>query len=50
MNEEMDPVGTEYNKAFILKCEGYIIAKLLINNGSTFNVLPCHIMNQLPID
>lgn len=48
----MDPVGTDHIKALqiTIKCKGYIIAKVLVDNGLALNVLPYHIMDQLPID
>lgn len=48
----MDPVGTGHTKALhiTIKCKDYIVVKVLIDNDSAFNVLPYHIINQLPID
>lgn len=50
--KEMDPMRTRYTKAsyIIIKCKDYTVAKMLVENGSTLNVLPCHIMDQLHID
>ena len=33
-----------------LKCQGYVIAKVLIDGGSAFNVLPYSTLQQLPVD
>lgn len=43
----MDLVGTDHTKALhiIVNCKSYIIAKVLVDNGSVLNVLLQHIMD-----
>jgi hypothetical protein len=34
----------------MVKCKDYIIAKVLIDDGSTFNMLSKNILDHLPVD
>jgi hypothetical protein len=49
---EIDPEGTNHNKALYITVESHdhVIAKALIDNGSALNVMPRHVLEQLPID
>eukprot|EP00258_Populus_trichocarpa_P030959 XP_024446978.1 uncharacterized protein LOC112325244 [Populus trichocarpa] len=50
--DELDAEGTGHNKPLYLtvRCKDCIIGKVLIDNGSALNVLPKHIMKEMPID
>ena len=49
---EISPNTSSHPKALhiTLKCQGYVIAKVLIDGGSAFNVLPYSTLQQLPVD
>ncbi|XP_073267150.1 uncharacterized protein [Populus alba] len=50
--DELDPEGTGHNKPLYitLKCKDCLISKVLVDNGSTLNVLPRHMLDEMPID
>jgi hypothetical protein len=33
-----------------VKCKEYLIGKVLIDNGSAFNVLPKHMLKEMPVN
>ena len=50
--DELDAEGTGYNKPLYItvRCKDCIIGKVLVDNGSALNVLPKHILKEMPID
>ncbi len=50
--EEIDSAGLKHTKALhvTVKCKGYIVTKVLIDNGSALNVLPNATLARLPVD
>ena len=50
--DELDAEGTGHNKPLYItvRCKDCIIGKVLVNNGSTLNVLPKHILKEMTID
>ncbi|KAL3570669.1 hypothetical protein D5086_027918 [Populus alba] len=50
--DELGPEGTGHNKPLYItvKCKDYLIGKVLVDNGSALNVLPRHILDEMPID
>lgn len=50
--KKIDPTGTGHTKALLItvQCKGYNIAKVLIDKDLTLNMLPHHIIDQLPND
>ncbi|XP_058009625.1 uncharacterized protein LOC131183239 [Hevea brasiliensis] len=50
--DEVDPTGLKHTKALhvTVKCKGYIVAKVLIDNRSALNVLPNATLAKLPVD
>jgi len=50
--DELDDEGTGHNKPLYItvRCKDCIIGKVLIDNGSALNVLPKHILKEMPID
>ncbi|XP_052484806.1 uncharacterized protein LOC128039914 [Gossypium raimondii] len=51
-NDEIPPGGMGSTKALHIttRCKGYTLPVVLIDNGSTLNVLPLSTLNRLPID
>ncbi|XP_073264245.1 uncharacterized protein [Populus alba] len=51
-DDELDPEGAGHNKPLYItvKCKDCVIAKVLIDNGSSLNVLPRHVLDKMPID
>ena len=51
-NKEMPVEGRGHNKALhvSVKCIDHIVAKVLINNGSSLNVMPKTTLDKLPFD
>jgi hypothetical protein len=50
--DELDAGGTNHNKPLyiIVRCKDCTIGKVLVDNGSTLNVLPKDVLNEMPID
>ncbi|KAL2327550.1 hypothetical protein Fmac_020977 [Flemingia macrophylla] len=50
-NEEIPPEGLNHNKPLHIsvKCKEYLIAKLLVDNGSSLNVMPKRTLDQIAI-
>jgi hypothetical protein len=50
--DELGPDGTGHNKPLYItvRCKDILIGKVLINNGSALNVLPRHMLKEMPID
>ncbi|XP_061965260.1 uncharacterized protein LOC133689413 [Populus nigra] len=50
--DELDPEGTGHNKPLYItvKCKNCLIGKVLVDNGSALNVLPRHMLDEMPID
>ena len=50
--DELDPEGTGHNKPLYItvKYKDCLIDKVLVDNGSTLNVLPRHILDEMLID
>jgi hypothetical protein len=50
--DELDAEGTGHNKPLYItvRCKDCIIGKVLVDNGSTLNVLPKHILKEMSID
>jgi len=51
-NDKISAEGTGHNKALHIsvKCQGYVLARVLIENGSTLNVMPKTTLSKLSID
>ncbi|XP_073268737.1 uncharacterized protein [Populus alba] len=51
-DDELDHEGTGHNKPLhiTVKCKDCVIAKVLIDNGSSLNVLPRHVLDKMPVD
>ncbi|XP_052885310.1 uncharacterized protein LOC108484772 [Gossypium arboreum] len=51
-DDEIPPGGIRSTKALHIttRCKGYTLPSVLVDNGSTLNVLPLSTLNQLPID
>ncbi|XP_027368366.1 uncharacterized protein LOC113874337 [Abrus precatorius] len=51
-DDEVPAEGTRHNKALhiFVKCQDHIIAKVLIDNGSSLNVMPKMTLSKLPCD
>ena len=52
MANELDAEGTRHNKPLYItvKCNDCLIGKVLIDNGSALNVLPKHMLKEMPVD
>jgi hypothetical protein len=52
MKDELDAEGTGHNKPLYVtvRCKDCLIGKVLIDNGSAFNVLPRHMLDEMPVD
>nr|XP_034898411.1 uncharacterized protein LOC118036721 [Populus alba] len=50
--DELDAEGTGHNKPLYItvRCKDCLIGKVLVDNGSALNVLPKHILEEMPID
>jgi len=50
--DELDAEGTGHNKPLYItvKCKDCLIGKVLVDNGSALNVLPKHMLEEMPID
>jgi hypothetical protein len=50
--DELDAEGTGHNKPLyiMVRCKDCLIGKVLVDNGSALNVLPKHILKEMPID
>jgi hypothetical protein len=50
--DELDAEGTGHNKPLYItvRCKDCLIGKVLIDNGSALNVLPKHMLEEMPID
>src|ERR1044072_6293226 len=51
-DDDLPPEGVRHNKALhiSIKCNGYVMAKVLVDNGSSVNVLPKSTLEKLPIE
>ncbi|XP_057976008.1 uncharacterized protein LOC131163438 [Malania oleifera] len=51
-DEEIPPEGQGHNKALHIstKCKDHMMSRVLIDNGSSFNVMPMTTLQRLPID
>jgi len=52
MEDELDAEGTGHNRPLYVtvRCKDCLIGKVLIDNGSAFNVLPRHMLDEMPVD
>ncbi|KAL2330665.1 hypothetical protein Fmac_018246 [Flemingia macrophylla] len=52
IDEEITPEGVNHNKPLHIsvKCKEYLIAKVLVDNGSSLNVMPKHTLDQVTIE
>ncbi|XP_034899372.1 uncharacterized protein [Populus alba] len=50
--DELDAEGTRHNKPLYVtvRCKDCLIGKVLIDNGSTLNVFPKHMLDEMPVD
>ena len=50
--DELDAKGTGHNKPLYVtvRCKYYLINKVLIDNDSALNVLPRHMLDEMPVD
>jgi hypothetical protein len=50
--DELGPDGTGHNKPLYItvRCKDILLGKVLVNNGSALNVLPRHMLKEMPID
>ena len=50
--DELDTEGTGHNKPLYVtvRCKDCLIGKVLIDNGSALNVLPRHMLDEMPVD
>ncbi|XP_073267151.1 uncharacterized protein [Populus alba] len=50
--DELDAEGTGHNKPLYVtvRCKDYLIGKVLIDNSSALNVLPRHMLDDMPVD
>ena len=51
-DEEIPPEGRDSTKAFhiTIKCKSHVMSRALLDNGSSFNMMPMSILSKLPID
>ncbi|KAL3568654.1 hypothetical protein D5086_031305 [Populus alba] len=51
-SDELDAEGTGHNKPLYItvRCKDCLVGKVLVDNGSALNVLPKHILEEMPID
>ena len=52
IDEEIPPEGRDSTKALhiTIKCKSYVMPRALLNNGSSFNVMPMSTLARLPTD
>jgi len=52
IEDELDLEGTWHNKPLYItmRYKDCLISKVLVDNGSTLNVLPKHMLHEMPID
>jgi len=52
IEDELGPDGTGHNKPLYItvRCMDILIGKVLVDNGSALNILPRHILKEMPID
>ena len=52
IEDELDYEGTNHNKLLYItmKCKDCVIAKVLIDNGSTLNMVPRHMLDNMHMD
>ena len=52
IKDKLDVEGTRHNKPtyITIRCKNCFIGKVLIDNGLTLNVLPKHMLKEMPID
>jgi hypothetical protein len=52
IEDELGPDGTGHNKPLYItvQCKDILIEKVLVDNGSALNVLPRHMLKEMPID
>ena len=50
--DELGPDGTGHNEPLYItvRCKDILIGKVLVDNGSALNVLPRHMLKEMPID
>jgi len=50
--DKINARGTGHNKPLyiIVRCKACIIGKVLVDNGSTLNVLPKHVLDKMLVD
>ncbi|XP_070017119.1 uncharacterized protein [Nicotiana sylvestris] len=51
-DDELPVEGTKHNKALYLtvKCEDFVVTKVLVDNGSSANICPLSTLNKLKVD
>ncbi|XP_070026518.1 uncharacterized protein [Nicotiana sylvestris] len=51
-DDKLPVEGTEHNRAFYLtvKCEGSMVTRVLVDNGSSANICPLSTLNKLKVD
>ena len=51
-DDEIDLEGTGHNKPLYItvRCKDVLIGKVLVDNGSALNVLPKHMLKEMPLD
>ncbi|XP_070017514.1 uncharacterized protein [Nicotiana sylvestris] len=51
-DDELPGEGTEHNRALYLtmKCEDFVVTRVLVDNGSSENIYPLSILNKLKVD
>ncbi|KAA0043107.1 Gag-pro-like protein [Cucumis melo var. makuwa] len=51
-DDEIPPEGLSHTKALHIqvKCKDYVIARVLVDNGSTLNIMPKSTLLKLPVD
>lgn len=51
-DDKIPPDGTEHTKALHIsvKCKDHVVARVLIDNGSSLNVMPRSTLAKLPVD
>ncbi|XP_070014306.1 uncharacterized protein [Nicotiana sylvestris] len=51
-DDELHVEGTEHNKALYLtvKCEDFVVTRVLVDNGSSTNIYPLSTLNKLKVD
>lgn len=51
-DDELPPEGTGHTKALhiTVKCKNFAVAKVLVDNGSSLNIMPKSTLEKLPVD